>query len=57
MQRPMVSFVEDEHGDWVALLACGHRQHVRRPWVTTAAGRASKLGALLDCRLCEEEHA
>jgi hypothetical protein len=60
MEQPIVGFHQDEVGDWVADLACGHRQHVRhrppftlRPWVVTEAGRASKLGALLDCPRCE----
>jgi hypothetical protein len=46
----------------VAVLECGHQQHVRhdppwqsRPWVTTPEGRASWLGRLLDCRSCERD--
>ena len=46
-------------GAWIARLACGHGQHVRhRPpftvaeWVTTAEGRASRVGTALPCRLC-----
>lgn len=27
--RRIVGFDRDEEGDWVALLECGHRQHVR----------------------------
>lgn len=60
MERPIDGFHEDELGDWVAELRCGHGQHVRhkppfwsRPWVTTSEGRTSKLGALLDCVLCD----
>jgi tellurite methyltransferase len=60
MQRPITGFQMDEHGDWVAFLSCGHRQHVRhnppffeRPWVNTDQGRREKLGALLDCVQCE----
>ena len=56
----MVGFELDGHGDWVARLACGHPQHVRhtppftnRPWVTTEAGRAAKLGQVLDCVRCD----
>jgi hypothetical protein len=56
----MTGFDQDEEGHWVALLECGHRQHVRhdppwmnRPWVTTAEGRATRLGQLLDCKLCD----
>lgn len=62
--RPMpshiVDFELDPEGDWIAVLSCGHTRHVRhdppwrnRPWVTTLAGRASKLGFELDCRACE----
>lgn len=58
-ERAIVDFHRDEEGDWVADLACGHTQHVRhnppwvnRPWVTTAAGRASFLGRSLRCRDC-----
>jgi tellurite resistance-related uncharacterized protein len=60
MDRPIEGFHQDEHGDWVAELRCGHGQHVRhrppfwsRPWVTTAEGRAAKIGALLPCVRCE----
>ncbi len=64
MQRAIVAFDPDEVGDWVALLECGHRQHVRhrppwqeRPWILTAAGRAERLGSTLQCRACDEEAA
>jgi hypothetical protein len=56
----MVGFEQDEVGDWVALLECGHRQHVRhrppwqeREWVQTAAGRLTKVGAPLECPACD----
>ncbi len=62
--QPIVSFHQDDHGDWVADLACGHTQHVRhrppwqlRPWVTTEQGRREHLGAELNCVLCEREPA
>ncbi len=62
MRQRIIGFEQDEEGFWVALLACGHRQHVRhrppfieRPWTTTPQGRARKLGALLECALCDEE--
>lgn len=61
MQQVIVGFELDEVGDWRAILACGHRQHVRhnpplvnRPWVETAAGRARFLGYPLTCKLCAE---
>jgi Protein of unknown function (DUF3565) len=64
MQRAIVGFDQDEVGDWIALLECGHRQHVRhrppwheRPWVLTQQGRAQQLGSPLQCRICDEEAA
>jgi len=58
--RPITGFHLDAVRDWVAELSCGHGQHVRhrppfspRPWVSTAEGRAEKLGAPLPCVLCE----
>lgn len=29
MQQSIIGYHQDEHGDWVADLACGHGQHVR----------------------------
>jgi len=60
MKQPITGFHLDELGDWVAELGCLHFQHVRhnppwtnREWVTTQAGRQSKLGAMLDCVKCD----
>jgi hypothetical protein len=60
-QQAIVGFHQDEQGDWVADLACGHTQHVRhrppwelRPWVTTEEGRRAHLGWVLQCRKCDE---
>lgn len=60
MRRLITGFHQDGEGDWVAHLDCGHAQHVRhrppfqlRPWVTTEAGRAGRLGSELDCPLCD----
>jgi hypothetical protein len=61
-EQKIVAFHQDEHGDWVADLACGHGQHVRhrppwelRPWVATEAGRRAHLGRLLRCVRCDQE--
>ncbi len=61
MERKIVGYHQDEQGDWVANLDCGHGQHVRhqppfinRPWVTTEQGRRSKLGVVLNCVKCDE---
>ncbi len=60
MERRIVGFHQDEKGDWVAELECGHGQHVRhdppwqvRPWVITPEGRAARIGMPLGCRLCD----
>jgi tellurite methyltransferase len=60
VQRRIVGFVADEVGDWVALLDCRHRQHVRdrspfwpAPWVTDVAERERRIGSTLDCPLCD----
>jgi hypothetical protein len=60
MDRAIIALHQDDQGDWVADLACGHSQHVRhhppwvdRPWVTTPDGRQSRIGEMLDCRQCD----
>ena len=60
MLRKITGFHTDDAGDWIAELACLHGQHVRhrppfqdRPWVTTEAGRAGRIGTDLDCPLCD----
>lgn len=61
MQQAIIGFHQDEENHWVADLACGHAQHVRhdppwqnRPWVVDENGRHEKLGAMLECKKCEE---
>lgn len=60
MLRAMTGYLQDDAGDWVAKLICGHRQHVRhkppffsRPWTQSPEGRASMLGQALDCVRCD----
>ena len=60
MDRKIVDYHQDEEGDWVAELDCGHFQHVRhnppwtnRPWVITPEGRRRMLGAVLGCNKCD----
>jgi tellurite methyltransferase len=60
MLRPITGFGTDAQGDWVAVLSCGHPQHVRhrppftlRPWVTSEDGRRSRIGMPLDCVRCD----
>jgi len=61
VKQAIVGFHQDEHGDWVADLACGHTRHMRhnppwieRPWVTTPEGRQRFLGTLIGCKACDE---
>jgi cytochrome c-type biogenesis protein CcmH/NrfF len=61
MQQAIIGFHQDEFGDWVADLQCGHGQHVRhqppmtnRPWVLTEEGRSMHLGESLNCKKCDE---
>lgn len=60
MDRTIVGWHVDADGDWVAELSCLHGQHVRhqppfreRPWVSSEAGRAARVGTDLDCPLCD----
>jgi hypothetical protein len=62
MEAKIVGFHQDESGDWVADLSCGHTQHVRhrppwetRPWVVNPAGRQEHIGQPLVCKRCDEE--
>jgi tellurite resistance-related uncharacterized protein len=60
VERSITGYHQDEAGDWVAELDCGHNQHVRhrppfqmRPWVLSEAERQARLGAPLECPLCD----
>lgn len=62
--QPITGFHQDDEGQWVAELGCGHGQHVRhnppwqvRPRVTTPEGRAGLLGVMLRCLKCERGEA
>ncbi|HKG33105.1 MAG TPA: DUF3565 domain-containing protein [Gemmatimonadales bacterium] len=61
-ERLIVGFHQDQEGDWVAELECGHNQHVRhnppwqeRSWVLSSEGRRGRLDTRLTCRLCRAE--
>jgi hypothetical protein len=61
VEQAIVGYHLDEHGDWIAELACGHQQHVRhqppffpQPWVLDGEGRRRRLGTPLECRLCDQ---
>jgi tellurite methyltransferase len=60
VNRRIRAFVLDEDNDWIALLGCGHRQHVRHhppfrdaPWVLDDQARDAHIGTSLDCPLCD----
>jgi hypothetical protein len=62
LKQDIVGFFQDDHGDWVAMLACGHQQHVRhnppwqnRPWVVSESGRARHIGDQLECKTCNNK--
>lgn len=55
----IIGFHQDEVGDWVARLACGHQRHVRHnppwtnhPWVNSPAGRQRFVGVEIPCSYC-----
>ncbi|MGD8547862.1 MAG: DUF3565 domain-containing protein [Thiohalophilus sp.] len=57
----ITGFVQDEAGDWIAELDCGHRRHVRHnppwrnsPWVVSEVGRRAMLGTAIPCRECQK---
>lgn len=61
MERPITGFGVDSEGDPIAILSCGHPQHVRhnppfinRTWVTTEQGRQEMLGQTLHCVRCDK---
>jgi len=63
MQQAVIGFHQDEQMHWVVTLACGHTQHVRhdppwtiREWVISEAERAKRIGASMQCKLCDESH-
>lgn len=60
VERTITGFHEDDCDDYVADLACGHGQHVRhqppfrlRPWIVDPVQHAERIGATLDCPLCD----
>ena len=62
MKQKIAGFEKGDADHWRAILACGHRQHVRhdpplttREWVLTPEGRESRVGVELDCKRCDEE--
>jgi hypothetical protein len=59
----LLDFRQDEHGDWLAVLSCGHTQHLRhqppwqnRAWVMDAEQRQARIGEHFDCGWCAADH-
>jgi hypothetical protein len=59
----LLDFRQDEHGHWVAVLSCGHTQHLRhqppwqsRAWVMDAEQRQARIGKGFICGWCTTEH-
>nr|WP_312230848.1 DUF3565 domain-containing protein [Pseudomonas sp.] len=55
----VVAFEQDHDGHWVAVLSCGHTQHLRhqppwqnRAWVLDAAQRHAHIGTNFTCGWC-----
>lgn len=55
----LIGFRQDEDGHWIALLSCGHTQHLRhqppwqsRPWVLDPDQRQQKVGSGFHCGWC-----
>ncbi|MEE4084118.1 DUF3565 domain-containing protein [Pseudomonas viridiflava] len=55
----VIDFQQDEEGHWVAMLSCGHTQHLRhqppwqsRAWVLDPAKRQQKIGQGFHCGWC-----
>lgn len=64
IKQKIASFHQDEVGDWVAVLSCGHQRHVRHnppwtnhPWVVTPAGRQGFIAVEIECKACSEEQS
>jgi hypothetical protein len=61
MQRRIIGYSVDEAGERIAILDCGHPQHIRhqppfinRAWTLTEADRSAMLGQTLNCVRCDE---
>ncbi|MEN0105335.1 MAG: DUF3565 domain-containing protein [Pseudomonas sp.] len=57
----ILGFAQDEEGHWVAVLSCGHTQHLRhqppwqnRDWVQDPTQRQEKIGQPFTCGWCTQ---
>lgn len=62
MERTITAFEVDKEGDPIAILDCGHPQHVRhkppfinRPWVISEEERKGMIGKKLNCVRCDNQ--
>ena len=60
MHTTIAGFHQDEAGDWVAELSCGHTQHMRhrppwqnRAWIELDEERVKRIGAAIECSDCD----
>ena len=60
----LLDFRQDEDGHWVAMLSCGHTQHLRhqppwqdRAWVLDPARREAQRGQPFVCGWCLRSEA
>jgi hypothetical protein len=58
----LIDFRQDEDGHWVAILSCGHTQHLRhqppwqnRAWVLDPAQRKAARGSPFTCGWCAQD--
>jgi hypothetical protein len=58
----LLDFRQDDQDHWVALLSCGHTQHLRhqppwqnRPWVIDQQQRHALLGQPFPCGWCAQD--
>jgi hypothetical protein len=57
----VVDFRQDEEGHWIAMLSCGHTQHLRhqppwqsRAWVNDPEQRRAMTGQSFRCGWCAQ---
>ncbi|MGH8434557.1 MAG: DUF3565 domain-containing protein [Pseudomonas sp.] len=58
----ILGFRQDEDGHWLAILSCGHTQHLRhqppwqaRSWVLDPVQRQAQVGQLFACGWCAQD--
>ncbi|WP_137888733.1 DUF3565 domain-containing protein [Pseudomonas sp. 2FE] len=58
----ILDFRQDEDGHWLAVLSCGHTQHLRhqppwqaRSWVLDPVQRLAQIGQPFPCGWCAQE--